>query len=150
MKKRAILANLACSHSVSSSRSELVVTGRHCWFHVAAQFTSVIPYSFTSPIYSFAFSNYVVIQHVQRFTFNDIILRCEYSRTYVKRHRIKRSPSIKRSVFKVPKISCYKVVTSIKRSRSPFAKSQRDFFYCRDLYFKNGHTVSSTCSYSFK
>ena len=30
---------------------------------------------------------------------------CNYSRTCMKRHRIKRSPSFKRSVFKVPKIT---------------------------------------------
>ena len=46
----------------------------------------------------------------------------EYSRTC-----IKRSPSIKRSVVKVPKITSlnYCNFTSIKRSRSPFAKSRR-------------------------
>ena len=37
-----------------------------------------------------------------------------YSRTCIKRHRIKRSPSIKRSVVKVPKIIV--ILTAIKRS----------------------------------
>ena len=43
------------------------------------------------------------------------LFKVEYSRTCIKRHRFKRSPYI-------------------KRSQSPFAKSQRDFFYCLDLY----------------
>ena len=34
--------------------------------------------------------------------YNEVSL---YSETCIKRHRIKRSPSIKRSVFKVPKIT---------------------------------------------
>ena len=43
----------------------------------------------------------------------------QYSQTCIKRHRIKRSPSVKRSVFKVPENYfswCTVISTSIKRS----------------------------------
>ena len=51
-----------------------------------------------------------------------------YNQTCIKRHRIQRSPRINRSVLEVPNFFPTVIFTSIKRSRSPFFKSQRPVF----------------------